>query len=207
MRRVRRCDGPDARQIGRASCRERGYIGDWSSDVCSSDLARRPRSGCRPYGRLPPLPDGLHPARSPAGRVARLSIRPGRSPGHARGARRRLQRLGCDAYADATDRTRGRSEERRVGNEGTSVTGVQTCALPISLGGLVAAAALTVGFLLYRMASTPPAPPQGESRAFQFVLVAPRATHVELVGDFNDWDATRTPMRRTGREADRKSVV
>src|SRR5437016_2091039 len=63
------------------------------------------------------------------------------------------------------------------------------------LGGLVAAAALTVGVLLYRMASTPPAPPQGESRAFQFVLVAPRATHVELVGDFNDWDATRTPIR------------
>src|SRR5437879_4608720 len=44
-----------ARQIGRASCRERGwravvagssrrrhtrYIGDWSSDVCSSDLSR-----------------------------------------------------------------------------------------------------------------------------------------------------------------------
>src|SRR3989475_5441077 len=56
------------------------------------------------------------------------------------------------------------------------------------LGGLVAAAALTVGVLLYRMASTPPAPPQGESRAFQFVLVAPRATHVELVGDFNDWE-------------------
>src|SRR5213076_1568649 len=38
---------------------------------------------------------------------SRLSIRPGRSPRHARGARRRLQRLGCDAYADATDRTRG----------------------------------------------------------------------------------------------------
>src|SRR5437762_581137 len=26
------------REIGRASCRERDYIGDWSSDVCSSDL-------------------------------------------------------------------------------------------------------------------------------------------------------------------------
>jgi len=31
--------------------------------------------------------------------------------------------------------------------------------------------------------------------AFQFVLVAPRATHVELVGDFNDWDPARSPMR------------
>src|SRR5690348_16452751 len=26
-------------EIGRASCRERGWTGDWSSDVCSSDLA------------------------------------------------------------------------------------------------------------------------------------------------------------------------
>jgi hypothetical protein len=69
------------------------------------------------------------------------------------------------------------------------------------LGGLAAAAALAVVGLLSRVDSTPPAPPQAESRAFQFVLVAPRATHVSLVGDFNDWDATRTPMRRTGSEA------
>src|SRR3989475_11675948 len=55
------------------------------------------------------------------------------------------------------------------------------------LGGLAAAAALTVGVLLYRMASTPPAPPQGESRAFQFVLVAPRATHRGLVREFTAW--------------------
>ncbi len=75
------------------------------------------------------------------------------------------------------------------------------------LGGLAAAAVLAIVILLSRMGSTPPAPPQGESRAFQFVLVAPRATHVELVGDFNDWDATRTPMRRTGREALWTAVV
>lgn len=31
--------------------------------------------------------------------------------------------------------------------------------------------------------------------AFQFVLVAPRAASVALVGDFNDWDPARTPMR------------
>lgn len=30
---------------------------------------------------------------------------------------------------------------------------------------------------------------------FQFVLVAPRASSVALVGDFNDWDPTRSPMR------------
>src|SRR6266567_3103928 len=69
------------------------------------------------------------------------------------------------------------------------------------LGGLAAAAVLAIVILLSRMGSTPPAPPLAESRGFQFVLVAPRATQVSLVGDFNDWDATRTPMRRTGSEA------
>ena len=69
------------------------------------------------------------------------------------------------------------------------------------LGGLAAAAVLAIVILLSRMGSTPSAPPLAASRAFQFVLVAPRAMHVSLVGDFNDWDATRTPMRRTGSEA------
>jgi len=31
----------------------------------------------------------------------------------------------------------------------------------------------------------------------KFVLVAPHAANVSLVGDFNDWDATATPMTRT----------
>lgn len=30
---------------------------------------------------------------------------------------------------------------------------------------------------------------------FQFVLVAPQAASVSLVGDFNDWDPARAPMR------------
>src|SRR5439155_74397 len=80
--------------------------------------------------------------------------------------------------------------------------------LPLTpLGGLAVAAALAFVVLLSRMDSTSPARSQAESHAFQFVLVAPRATHVELVGDFNDWDATRTPMRRTGREALWTAVV
>ena len=32
----------------------------------------------------------------------------------------------------------------------------------------------------------------------QFVLVADSATDVRIVGDFNDWDARATPLRRTG---------
>jgi hypothetical protein len=31
--------------------------------------------------------------------------------------------------------------------------------------------------------------------AFQFVLVAPQAASVSLVGDFNDWDPARSPMQ------------
>jgi len=33
------------------------------------------------------------------------------------------------------------------------------------------------------------------SSAFQFVLVAPQASTVALVGDFNDWDPARSPMQ------------
>lgn len=35
---------------------------------------------------------------------------------------------------------------------------------------------------------------------FQFLLVAPGVTSVALVGDFNDWDSTRTPMRAAQRD-------
>ncbi len=69
------------------------------------------------------------------------------------------------------------------------------------LRGLAVAAAIAVVVLLARMNFRSPAPPQAESRAFQFVLVVPRATRISLVGDFNDWDATRTPMLRAGSEA------
>ncbi len=38
-----------------------------------------------------------------------------------------------------------------------------------------------------------------QARLVEFVLVAPRAAHVSLVGEFNGWDATATPMRHTNR--------
>jgi hypothetical protein len=34
------------------------------------------------------------------------------------------------------------------------------------------------------------------ARPYPFVVLAPRAKRVSLVGDFNDWDVARTPMRR-----------
>ncbi len=37
--------------------------------------------------------------------------------------------------------------------------------------------------------------PQQTASVVQFVLVAPRASAVALVGDFNDWSTSATPMR------------
>lgn len=41
----------------------------------------------------------------------------------------------------------------------------------------------------------------GVGALVQFALVAPDARTVALVGDFNDWDATATPMARIGSRA------
>jgi 1,4-alpha-glucan branching enzyme len=74
------------------------------------------------------------------------------------------------------------------------------------LGGLAAAAAVAAlifgatTFLTRRDASAPPAaaaPAAQEARAVtQFVLVAPDADSVVLVGDFNDWGLSSTRLVR-----------
>ncbi len=70
------------------------------------------------------------------------------------------------------------------------------------LGALTVAAALTA-VTLWVSGRHRGALPVGEgeveaARPYPFVVLAPRATRVSLVGDFNDWDAARTPMRRLG---------
>ena len=42
----------------------------------------------------------------------------------------------------------------------------------------------------------PPLPDSVASRAIKFVLVAPEAGRVSLIGDFNQWDASATPLVR-----------
>jgi len=59
------------------------------------------------------------------------------------------------------------------------------------LAGAAVAAGLAALVLLLSARQRPATP---AAREFQFVLVA-RATTVSLVGDFNDWDTSRTPMR------------
>ena len=44
--------------------------------------------------------------------------------------------------------------------------------------------------------SAPPAPAPSGGQSLQFVLVAPEASAVALVGDFNDWSVSATPLER-----------
>jgi len=60
------------------------------------------------------------------------------------------------------------------------------------LSGLAVATGLVALALLLPALARRPAPTIHE---LQFVLVAPHATAVSLIGDFNDWDPARTPMR------------
>jgi predicted carbohydrate-binding protein with CBM48 len=65
--------------------------------------------------------------------------------------------------------------------------------------GALAIAAVLVAIGLWRP-DRPSSPVPASARAFGFVVVAPRAATVSLVGDFNDWDAARTPMQRTRKD-------
>src|SRR5690606_12278250 len=142
------------REIGRASCRERvddsrasasrrrhtRFSRDWSSDVCSSDLCAPATTPTRPSSwPRPPRPS----PRPPRPASPDWTSSPSTTTPH-RAARRRSRsgnRPSPNCAANA------RSEERRVGKEWTTrghpqaedgirdfhVTGVQTCALPISV--------------------------------------------------------------------------
>ena len=62
------------------------------------------------------------------------------------------------------------------------------------LAGLAATAALA-GVALWISGRVPQRVAPASGDAVQFVVIAPGAGSVALVGDFNDWDATATPMR------------
>lgn len=75
------------------------------------------------------------------------------------------------------------------------------------LAGLALAAGLAALLLVMRPAAPDIATPQAAAPGVllarhgatmvQFVLVAPSARNVTLVGDFNDWDPSATPLRRS----------
>lgn len=72
------------------------------------------------------------------------------------------------------------------------------------LAGLAAAAGIAVALLTFDRADPKPAINQAAATApaavdtiklVQFMLVAPDARTVSVVGDFNDWDPSATPLR------------
>ncbi len=63
---------------------------------------------------------------------------------------------------------------------------------PLAAAGVVATLAALAVVLGPRTPANGPGP---DTAVVQFVLVAPSAASVSLVGDFNDWDAVTTPMR------------
>lgn len=67
---------------------------------------------------------------------------------------------------------------------------------PIAGLGLAAVVASLIWVLSFR-SPEPGAPLAADVTPVQFVVVAPGAESVSLVGDFNDWDARLTPMRAT----------
>ncbi|MGH7554793.1 MAG: isoamylase early set domain-containing protein [Longimicrobiales bacterium] len=58
---------------------------------------------------------------------------------------------------------------------------------------LLGSCTITAGFAVARSAGHPT--PQAPARLVQFELVDSAARSVSLVGDFNDWDASATPLR------------
>jgi hypothetical protein len=66
------------------------------------------------------------------------------------------------------------------------------------LAGVAVAAGLAIFLLVGRVWFGPDDPSPTEANGLssvQFVIVAPSAASVSLVGDFNDWAATATPMQ------------
>src|SRR5438046_3158489 len=120
-----------ASEIGRASCRERGLVSDWSSDVCSSDLditavkeqVLHKKIVCDKR-ILPELHFNGHAVLDEVS----LFVRPNR---FADTLVLQVRPLFREWKVHHVLHVLPRSEERRVGKEGWSVTGVQTCALPI----------------------------------------------------------------------------
>ena len=102
------------------------------------------------------------------------------------------------AAVRAEPRPRVRTESRSWLARPLSVIPLAGLGLAAALVGIVAVRTIT--FRPQADMGVPAAPELSARRAtnpVQFVLVAPAASNVSLVGDFNDWDTTATPLRQS----------
>src|SRR5947209_3376046 len=187
------------------------YWRDWSSDVCSSDLRRT--------GRLPAPADhrrGGRPDRRSDRRVARGSPpdrgRPAGADRAHRGPGRRLRtaeigRASCRERGESTvvvarwrettaDRVLALFFQAEDGIRDIGVTGVQTCALPISAGPVGFRLLLTIA-----EAGDPTDDPTVEWPEGRRRIEAGRLELTALTGDQGaDCERRRSEERRVGKE-------
>jgi hypothetical protein len=85
------------------------------------------------------------------------------------------------------------AEVRRPAHERVLRWLVRPRPIPVSPLGMLAAAAVAGLVVLTRLDGAPGTAP-AEGTAVEFVLFAPTAARVTIVGDFNDWDPAATPL-------------
>jgi hypothetical protein len=69
--------------------------------------------------------------------------------------------------------------------------------IALAAAAVVFAAGVGTGRFMNRSSAVATNGSDSVQRRVEFVFVAPTARNVSLVGDFNGWDVTATPMRRT----------
>jgi hypothetical protein len=113
---------------------------------------------------------------------------------------------------DARVMQRVRAESREVAGRGVwrwmirprtvSVSPLGVLALAAGLAGIVALAArgTDVGIRTVEAPSAALAPAEQSEQMMEFVFVAPSASSVAIVGDFNDWEEGGSPLRRVSEQ-------
>ena len=100
---------------------------------------------------------------------------------------------------DEVQLLRSLRDEPRPRRRGATLLPWVTISLPAAAGFAVAflLAGILAGAALERRASSRAAmAPSAGAQVIHFALVAPRASQVTVVGDFNGWDPAATPMRK-----------
>jgi hypothetical protein len=117
------------------------------------------------------------------------------------------ERIMAAVRAEPLSRRRSTLWERVIAPRSFTLSPVTSSLLAAGAAGLVG-----IGVLAGALASNRDGrPPAGQvspvayglpvsDTVVKFVFVAPKAGKVALVGDFNDWDATRSPMVRVDRD-------